>query len=141
MPDPEACLEAIAASTRTMKKKALAASFEHVAAWVAMSGLFRILARRQRMMNLFESDLTGPPVPLYVLGARILEVTLANNFGGTVGLSFAILSYAGQLNLSVSADAERFPDLRILMAGMERNWVQLSSRYERVGEGSPLTAP
>ncbi|PTL82475.1 wax ester/triacylglycerol synthase family O-acyltransferase [Vitiosangium sp. GDMCC 1.1324] len=125
LPDPEACLEAIAASTRKMKKKELATSFEHIIAWVSRSGLLRFLARRQHMMNLFESDLEGPPVPLFVLGARILDVTIANNPAGTVGLTFAILSYAGQLNLSVCADAERFPDLEVLVAGMERNWAQL----------------
>ncbi|WP_052518264.1 wax ester/triacylglycerol synthase family O-acyltransferase [Archangium violaceum] len=135
LPDAEACLEAIAASTRKMRKKELATSSEHIIACVSMSGLFRLLARRQHTMNLFESDLEGPPVPLFVLGARILEVTLANNLGGTVGLSFAILSYAGQLNLSVFADAERFPDLEVLAAGMETSWARLSRRHESGEEG------
>jgi hypothetical protein len=53
-PEPEACLEAIVASTRAMKKKELATSAEHVIAWVTMSGLFRFLARWQHMINLFE---------------------------------------------------------------------------------------
>ncbi|MFY0566496.1 wax ester/triacylglycerol synthase family O-acyltransferase [Archangium lansingense] len=141
LPDPEACLEAIAASTRKMKKKELATSSEHLIACVSMSGLFRLLARRQHTMNLFESDLEGPPVPLFMFGARILEVVIANNLGGTVGLSFAILSYAGQLNLSVCADAERFPDLEALAAGMERSWAQLSRRHEPVGEGPSLVVP
>jgi hypothetical protein len=80
-------------------------------------------------------------VPLFVLGARILEVSLANNLGGTIGLAFAILSYDGQLNLSVCADGERFPDLPVLVEAMERSWSQLSPRHEWVGEGSPLPAP
>ncbi|AKJ04461.1 Hypothetical protein AA314_06087 [Archangium gephyra] len=141
LPEPEACLAAIAASTRAMKKRELAANSEHVIAWVGMSGLLRFLARRQHMMNFFESDLVGPPVPLYLLGARILEVTIANNLGGTVGLSFAILSYAGQLNLSVCADGERFPDLPVLAAEMERCWARLSRRHEPVEEGPSLFAP
>ena len=135
MPEPETCLEAIAASTRAMKKKDLARRAGHLIAWVSMSGLMRFLIRRQHMVNLFETDLIGPPVPLFVLGARILEVTIATNLAGTVGLSFAILSYAGQLNLSVCAEAERFPDLEVLVAAMERNWARLSRRHEPVGPG------
>lgn len=129
-PEPEACLEAITASTRVMKKKELATSSEHLIAWVSMSGLFRFLARRQHMMNVFESNVAGPPLPLFLLGARVLDVTIANNLGGTVGLSFGILSYAGRLNLSVCADGERFPDLRVLMAGMEESWSRLSRHHE-----------
>jgi diacylglycerol O-acyltransferase / wax synthase len=127
LPEPEACLEAITASTHAMKKKELATSAGHVITWVSMSGLIRLLARWQHMVNIFESDVVGPPVPLYLLGARILDVTIANNLAGTIGLSFAILSYAGGLNLSVCADAERFPDLHVLVAGMERSWDRLSS--------------
>jgi hypothetical protein len=52
-------------------------------------------------------------------------------------------AYAGQLNLSVCADAEQFPDLDILVAGMERSWahLQLPDPHEPVGEGPLLPAP
>ncbi|HEX5746316.1 MAG TPA: wax ester/triacylglycerol synthase family O-acyltransferase [Archangium sp.] len=126
VPEPGACLEAITASTRAMKKRELATGAGQFISWVSMSGLMRLLARWQHTMNIFESDVVGPPVPLYLLGARILEVTVANNIAGTIGLSFAILSYAGGLNLSVCADAERFPDLDVLMEGMERSWARLT---------------
>jgi WS/DGAT/MGAT family acyltransferase len=129
-PEPEACLEAIAAATRGMRKKELAAGAEHVITWVSLSGLMRPLIRRQHMMNLFESNMVGPPVPLFVLGARILDVTILLNLAGTVGLTFGVLSYAGQLNLSVCADGERFPDLWVLVAGMERSWARLSRHHE-----------
>ncbi len=39
--------------------------------------------------------------------------------------SAAILSYAGGLNLSVCADAERFSNLHVPVAGMERSWARL----------------
>ncbi|WP_375772525.1 wax ester/triacylglycerol synthase family O-acyltransferase [Archangium gephyra] len=142
-PEPEACLEAIAASTRAMKKKESAASAATVIRWMSKTGLVRLLARRQHMLNFFESDLVGPPVPLFVFGARILEVTIANSLAPTVGLVFAIISYAGQLNLSVCADAEQFPDLDVLVAGMESSWahLHLPDHHEPVGEGPLLPAP
>lgn len=137
-PEPEAYLEAISASTRVMKKKEVAASTEHVISWMTQLGpLLRFISRRQHTLNLFETNVAGPPVPLFMLGARILDVTIAISLQGNVGLSFAVLSYAGQLNLSVSADGEWFPDLPVLMTGMEKSWARLSE----LPEGKPTPTP
>ena len=75
-PGPEACLEAIRASTRAKKKKKkeVAASAEHVISWMTRLGpLLRFISRRQHTLNLFETNVAGPPVPLFLLGARILD--------------------------------------------------------------------
>jgi hypothetical protein len=42
--------------------------------------------------------------------------------GRNVGLTFAGSSYAGCLTLAVRTDPDRFPDLDVLMAAMDRDW-------------------
>lgn len=126
IPEPEACLEVITASTRAMKKeRELATSTEYILAWLSRFRLFRFMSRRQHAVNLIESNVMGPPVPYFMLGARILDLSIVLNLVTSVGLAFGILSYSGRLNLSVCADTERFPDLPVLMAGMARSWARL----------------
>lgn len=142
IPEPEACLEAITASTRAMRKQEEARLSGHFVAWMALSGaLLRAISRRQHMVNFFETNVAGPPMPLFVLGARILDVTIVLNREGNVGLSFGVLSYAGQLNLSVSSDAEQFPDLPVLMAGMEKSWARLRETSGRKPAPPPPARP
>ena len=73
--------------------------------------------RRQRLVNLFVSNLVGPPVPLYFAGARILEMFQIGVVQGNVGLGVGVLSYAGRLNIDLIADAVLVPDLEIVAAG------------------------
>jgi hypothetical protein len=44
-----------------------------------------------------------------------------------VTLGFGVVSYAGQLNLTVVADRDSWPDLSVLRAGLERSWDRLAS--------------
>jgi hypothetical protein len=62
---------------------------------------------------------------MYVLGARILDILPITRLFGNVGLTLLAFSYAGQISLVVTADATAFPDLDVLMAGMEQGWHQL----------------
>ncbi|WP_416063507.1 wax ester/triacylglycerol synthase family O-acyltransferase [Rhodococcus indonesiensis] len=73
--------------------------------------------RRQRLVNLFVSNLVGPPVPLYFAGAGILEMFQIGVVQGNVGLGVGVLSYAGRLNIDLIADAVLVPDLEIVAAG------------------------
>ncbi len=85
---------------------------------------------RQRMANIFVTDVPGPPVPLYVLGARIDEVLPLIGPGGNVTLMFAALSYCGRLSLLLDAGAA-YPDIEVLVAGMQRSWEALTERSAR----------
>ncbi len=44
---------------------------------------------------------------------------------GNIGLTLCAFSYAGEMFLVVTADAGSFPDLDVLMAGMDRDWTAL----------------
>ncbi|MGW4015465.1 wax ester/triacylglycerol synthase family O-acyltransferase [Rhodococcus ruber] len=73
--------------------------------------------RRQRLVNLFVSNLVGPPVPLHFAGARIREMFQIGVVQGNVGLAVGVLSYAGRLNIDLVADAVLVPDLEIVAEG------------------------
>lgn len=53
-------------------------------------------------------DIVGPDVPLYLAGARLLEVFPMVQLLGTVTLAIGGMSYAGQFNAMVVADAKSY---------------------------------
>lgn len=87
--------------------------------------LARSGSRRQRAVNVRVTNVAGPPVPVYIFGARILAILPILRLFGNVGLALCAFSYAGQVHLVVTADADRFPDLDVLVAGMEQDWQAL----------------
>jgi diacylglycerol O-acyltransferase / wax synthase len=119
--DPVRRLEAVAASSRSAKAEQRRAAAQGVFSMLGASSLLvRWLTEQQRWVNFFVSNVPGPPVPLYLLGARIGEVMPVIGLAGNMTLVFAALSYCGRLNLVVNADADAYPDLDVLVAGMER---------------------
>ena len=68
-------------------------------------------------VNLFVTDVPGPPAPLWLAGARLLEVVPVAPLVQHVGLCVAALSYAGELAVSVHADGS-LTDLELLAEGM-----------------------
>jgi hypothetical protein len=111
--DPVRRLQLIAAETAALKHKARPQ---------AGSGIFRLAAGqrawyrhfpRQRSVNLVMSNVAGPPVPLYLAGARLLELFPMMPVMGNLTLVVAVLSYAGQLNLTATADRDACPDVEV----------------------------
>jgi diacylglycerol O-acyltransferase / wax synthase len=79
------------------------------------------LAHRQRVMNTYAANVPGPPVPLYLAGARVLEVFPVVPIMANVSVGVGALSYAGQFNLTAVADRERCPDLEVFVTGVRRS--------------------
>ena len=69
-------------------------------------------------MNLVVTNVPGPPVPLYLAGARLLELFPVVPVMGNLTLVVAVLSYAGQLNLTAVADQDGCPDLEVFTQGV-----------------------
>ena len=102
--------------------------------------LGKYFSAHQHSVNVRVTNVIGPPVPVYVLGARILDILPITRLFGNVGLTLCAFSYAGQISLVVTADATAFPDLDVLMAGMEQDWHALigahsarADRWRRAG--------
>jgi hypothetical protein len=64
------------------------------------------------------SNVAGPPVPLYLAGAPLLELFPMMPVMGNLTLVVAVLSYAGQFNLTVTADRDACPDVEVFAEGV-----------------------
>jgi WS/DGAT/MGAT family acyltransferase len=92
------------------------------------------LIDRQRV-NVCTADLAGPPVPLYLAGARVLEVFPLLPLIGKVSLGIGALSYAGQFDITVVADRATYPDLEIFATGIRHELAALASSVGIPSEG------
>jgi len=75
---------------------------------------------RQRSVNLVVTNAPGPPQPLYLADAKLLELFPMMPVMGNLTLVVAVLSYAGQLNLTTVADHDYCADLEIFTHGVRR---------------------
>src|SRR5512133_1818966 len=117
-PDPVRRLELVAAETAARKHKARPE---------AGSGIFRFIAGqrvwyrrfpRQRSVNLVVTNVAGPPTPLYLAGAALLELFPVMPVMGNLTLVVAVLSYAGQLSITAVGDRDACPDLEVFARGV-----------------------
>jgi len=128
--DPRRRLERIAAATARLKssKQALGAEvLSQVMGWTP-STLLSLGARmltRALPFNLVVTNVPGPQVPLYLLGARMLD-----NYGQVpltdyLGLGIVIFSYAGTLCWGFNADWDLLPDLHDFVIAVEESFEEL----------------
>jgi len=102
---------------------------------------FLKLVDRQRV-NVTTADLPGPDVPLYLAGARLLEVFPVLPLLGKVSLGVGALSYAGQLDVTAVADGDACPDLEVFAAGVRDELGALGARPSRsVSSRRPASRP
>jgi len=128
-PDAHRRLELIAAASRSAKAEQKPAHIEALMAWLSTTPVARAFVTRQRMVNTFVTNVMGPPVPLFLLGARVLCALPSVPIAGNVRVSFGVISYAGTLSVLVVADAVTSADLDVLVAGMRATWSQLATLY------------
>jgi diacylglycerol O-acyltransferase / wax synthase len=126
-PDARRRLQLVAAAARRAKAEQKPDLVQAVMARVAATPVAHAFVTRQRMVNTFATNVMGPPVPVFLLGARVLEVLPFVPLAGNVRLSFAALSYSGTVGLLVVADAATCPDLDALTAGMAATWLELTA--------------
>jgi diacylglycerol O-acyltransferase len=125
-PDPGRRLAQIARATRERKRYPP----------IQPGGRFAQLAMvwampRQRLVNLLISNLPGPPQPLYLAGARVLELFQIGVVQGNLTVEAGVLSYTGQLNFTILGDAGALPDLDTFADGAAEVLTQLGARPPR----------
>jgi hypothetical protein len=69
-------------------------------------------------VNVETADLLGPPVPLYLAGAKIIEVFPLLPLIGHVTIGVGALSYAGRFDIAVVGDGDTQADVEVLAAAM-----------------------
>ncbi len=117
-PDPIRRLETIVRATAARKRRPRPAIGWDLG-WPIVQRLMLRLMDHQRLVNLFVSNVIGPPAPRYFAGARIDELFQVGVLQGNVTVGVGVLSYAGRLNASVLGDAATCPDLGAFVRGME----------------------
>ena len=78
-----------------------------------------------RLFNVTITNVPGPQLPLYALGARMREVIPLVPLFAEHAVGIAIISYDGGLVFGINADHETVPDGHALAAGMERDFAAL----------------
>ena len=128
--DPGQRLESLAAVTREARRAQRGASTALLGPFfrlLAAAGLYRWFINRQRLIHTFVSNLAGPQGRLSLLGCPITSLIPLSAATGNVTVSFAVLSYAGSLTITLNADPDTCPDLSELRAALEEELRVLSA--------------
>jgi WS/DGAT/MGAT family acyltransferase len=128
--DPRKQLERITQTTAELKeaKQAVGASaLTQVADWTP-STLLSLGARNMTRLlpfNLVVTNVPGPQIPLYMMGAKMVDsfpnVPLADN----LGLGIALFSYDGRIYWGFNADYDLVPDLDLFVGFVEESFREI----------------
>jgi WS/DGAT/MGAT family acyltransferase len=129
-PDPRRRLAEVRATTVRLKasKQELGPEVLGRAIEYALPGILTLgvrLTARLHPYNLIVTNVPGPQMPLYLLGAQLLagfpQVPLFEN----QGLGVAISSYRGALCWGFNADWDLVPDLDVFVAAVAASFAEL----------------
>ena len=88
---------------------------------LARAGLLRRFVNHQRLVHTFATNLRGPAQPLTFAGAPLRAIIPIANTTGNVPVTFAALSYAGTVWLTVLSDPDQAPDRGTLTAALRQD--------------------
>jgi WS/DGAT/MGAT family acyltransferase len=128
--DPRARLRAVGAATADLKER------EQAVGAAALIGLTEFAAptllalaaraaHQQPFANLIVTNIPGPQVPLFCLGARMLEVYPLAPLSRNLTINIAVMSYCGELFFGLVGDGAAAPDLELLAGGIEDAFAEL----------------
>ena len=81
----------------------------------------------QRSVNTITTNVPGPQFPLYCLGREMLEYRPFVPITHGAAVATAILSYNGKLDVGITGDYDRAPDIAVLAAGVAEGVAELSA--------------
>jgi WS/DGAT/MGAT family acyltransferase len=134
--DPLARLECVRENMGRLKKSKQAVGAEVLSAvseWTSAT-LLSLAVRvsvRGRPYNLVVTNVPGPQVPLYMLGAEMEACYPVANLLPNQGLGVALFSYAGKLFWGFVADWDVVPDLHEFVLAVEESFAQLERTAPR----------
>jgi diacylglycerol O-acyltransferase / wax synthase len=125
-PDPVSRLRQVTqATTHHKHRRDVLAGLQPVGSLAILRALNRY-SRHQRLVDVFVTNVPGPERPMFLLGARLLEVFPVVQLAGNVILSTAVVSYDGQLNIGIQTDPDALPDLGVFTDGLRRSLEELA---------------
>jgi diacylglycerol O-acyltransferase / wax synthase len=114
--DPIERLRQVAAETARRKARSHPSLGKLPTRGIAGWAMLKLIDRQR--VNVTTADLPGPEVPLYLAGARVLEVFPVFPLVGKVSLGVGALSYAGQFDVTAIGDGDAYPDIDVFAAGV-----------------------
>jgi diacylglycerol O-acyltransferase / wax synthase len=100
-----------------------------VVSWAARAyGALRLAELHPVIHNLVLSNVPGPPIPLYLAGARVDTLLPLGPVLDGAGLNVTIVSYADRVGVGFIACADSIPDLHELAAGVPEELAALVAR-------------
>jgi WS/DGAT/MGAT family acyltransferase len=140
-PDPERRYRLIRGETGDLKR---GGGPRAAANLVAVGGLappilhsvFARSAFATRLFNLTVTNVPGPQLPLYGLGARLEEVWPLVPLAAEHSVGVAVVSYDGKVFFGLSGDIAAAPDLDLLAEGIENAIAELAD-IASTGEAVP----
>ena len=150
--DPKKRLAHVKAATAAMKntmgnlKSILPTDFPSlgmpwlIEAATALYGKAKVADRMPQVANLVISNVPGPPVPLYMAGARMLTNYPTSIVVHGMALNITVQSYDRSLDFGLMADAAAMPDVRELADAIAIAFDDLRA-LPRPGEADADEAP
>jgi len=125
-PDAAARLQLIAAETAARKDKIHPQVGSGIFRFALAQRVFPRLFAHQRLMNVTATNVAGPPVPLYLAGAPLLELFPVVSLVANLPPAVAALSYAGQLTLTAVADIGSYGDVDVFAKSAQNTLDELT---------------
>ncbi len=150
--DPKKRLAHVKAATAAMKstmgsiKSILPTDFPSlgvpwlIEAAAALYGKAKVADRIPQVANVVISNVPGPPLPLYMAGARMLTNYPTSIIVHGMALNITVQSYDQSLDFGLMADAAAMPDVRELAEAITVAFDDLRA-LPRPGEADPDEAP
>jgi WS/DGAT/MGAT family acyltransferase len=141
--DPLRRIAAIRATTERLKtdRQVLGAEMLLQAAGWTSAGFRNAAARlvsRVRAFNLVVTNVPGPQLPLYLVGAPMVAGYPHVPLFANQALGLALLSYNGTLSWGITADRDHLADIEVFGNALTRSFAELA---RAAGVSSRLTAP
>jgi WS/DGAT/MGAT family acyltransferase len=128
VPDPVRRLSLIAEETTVRKKRSRPPGGALLRNRMIQRAMLRRMSK-QRWANIYVANVPGPSTPLYLAGARVLQLFPVVPLIGNVTVGVGALSYAGRFAITVVADGDACPDVEVFARGV-RGALRLMTRSE-----------
>jgi hypothetical protein len=98
-------------------------------------------SRLPMVANLAISNVPGPPVPLYLAGAKFLTFHPLSIILHGLALNITIQTYAGHVDFGIIADKKALPHAKDLAKAIEDAFTEAQSLMASAAPAAPAAAP
>jgi diacylglycerol O-acyltransferase len=102
-----------------------------MANWLPMGVMVRVSQASQRAVNMIVTNVPGPRVPVYMLGARMLASYPLVPLMANEALNIALFSYEGALYWGFNSDWDAVPDLHDFTESISAGFESLAAAPAR----------